>query len=74
MNEAIINYKLSLLKKDKIVLEIISEPFPLTEKIKKFEGSASGIVASFIYAIGFSFIPASIITFTVKERTDKIKQ
>ena len=73
MNQAIINYKLKLLNKPSITIQITSNPFPLTKKIKDFEGSASGVVASFIYAIGFSFIPASIITFTVKERTDKIK-
>lgn len=38
--------------------------------VAKIENTADGIVASFMFAIGLSFIPASQITFTVKERED----
>ncbi|KAL4488927.1 hypothetical protein ABPG72_005714 [Tetrahymena utriculariae] len=73
MNNAIINYYLKQNSLPTITITVTNDPLPLTKQIKSFEGSATGIVASFIYAIAYSFIPASIITFTVKERTDKIK-
>ncbi|EAR97153.2 ABC transporter family protein (macronuclear) [Tetrahymena thermophila SB210] len=73
MNVAAINYQLKQLNKPTISIQVISDPFLNTYEINNFEGSASGLVASFIYSIGLAFIPASIITFTVKERTDKIK-
>jgi ATP-binding cassette subfamily A (ABC1) protein 3 len=41
--------------------------------MKNIEGTADGIVATFFFTIGFSFIPASIITFVVKERNDMVK-
>jgi ATP-binding cassette subfamily A (ABC1) protein 3 len=43
---------------------------PNTESLKSIEGTADGIVAAFMFSIGFSFIPASLITFIVKERED----
>ncbi|KAL4488936.1 hypothetical protein ABPG72_005723 [Tetrahymena utriculariae] len=73
MNVAAINYQLKQLNKPTVSIQTISDPFLNTYEINNFEGSASGLVASFIYSIGLSFIPASIVTFTVKERTDKIK-
>jgi ATP-binding cassette subfamily A (ABC1) protein 3 len=44
-----------------------------TESIKNLEGTADGIIATFIFCIALSFIPASLITFTVKEREDQVK-
>ncbi|KAL4490757.1 hypothetical protein ABPG72_021811 [Tetrahymena utriculariae] len=73
MNEAYINYKLSTLGKPSITLQITNQPLPLTYTLKNLSGTAQGLVASFIYAIAFSFIPASLISFIVKERTEKIK-
>ena len=49
------------------------EPLKLTHKIRNIEGSADGIVAAFFFSIGLSFIPASLITFIVKERNDMVK-
>ena len=37
------------------------------------EGTADGILATFIFTIALSFIPASLITFSVKEREDQVK-
>lgn len=37
------------------------------------EGTVDSLVGAFIFAIALSFIPASIISFTVKERIDHIK-
>jgi ATP-binding cassette subfamily A (ABC1) protein 3 len=44
-----------------------------TVAIKNLEGTADGIIATFIFCIALSFIPASLITFTVKEREDQVK-
>ncbi|EAR86885.2 ABC transporter family protein (macronuclear) [Tetrahymena thermophila SB210] len=80
MNQAIINSYLQYKSKvnnqptaRKIQINATFQPWPLTEKIKSLEGTADGLVSSFIFSIGFSFIPASIITFCVKERTENIK-
>lgn len=48
-------------------------PFPLTLKTKKENAGVSGIIAAFVFAVGLSFIPASLITFVVKERSDNVK-
>ena len=37
------------------------------------ENTADGIIAAFIFTLGLSFIPASLITFIVKEREDNVK-
>ncbi|KAL4489354.1 hypothetical protein ABPG72_019009 [Tetrahymena utriculariae] len=73
MNEAYINYLLKQLGKLQITLQVTNQPLPLTQAQKDLSGSAQGLVTSFIYAIAFSFIPASLISFIVKERTEKIK-
>ncbi|KAL4478578.1 hypothetical protein ABPG74_006813 [Tetrahymena malaccensis] len=73
MNEAYINYQLKQLGKPQITIQVANQPLPLTQAQKDLSGSAQGLVTSFIYAIAFSFIPASLISFIVKERTEKIK-
>ncbi|EAR81921.2 ABC transporter family protein (macronuclear) [Tetrahymena thermophila SB210] len=73
MNEAYINYWLKQLGKHQITIQVTNHPLPLTQTQKDLSGSAQGLVTSFIYAIAFSFIPASLISFIVKERTEKIK-
>lgn len=48
-------------------------PLPNTYNFAQLQNSISGIVAAFMFSIGLSFIPASMITFTVKEREEKVK-
>jgi len=50
-----------------------SVPVALPPGVAKIENAIDGVVSSFIFAIGLSFIPASLITFSVKEREEKIK-
>jgi ATP-binding cassette, subfamily A (ABC1), member 3 len=54
-------------------LSISNYPLKLTKKMKKKEGGVDSIVASFMFSIGYSFIPASLITFLVKERVSMVK-
>jgi ATP-binding cassette subfamily A (ABC1) protein 3 len=48
-------------------------PFLQTKTTAAIEQTADGIVAVFIFTIGMSFIPASIISFIVKERETNVK-
>ena len=70
MNNAIIRTETGI--KD-FNIDFTYHPLPLTKKLKSVERNADGIVAAFFFTIGFSFIPASIITFIVKERNDMVK-
>ena len=45
----------------------------LTFALKNIENTADGIISVFIFTIALAFIPASLITFTVKEREDLVK-
>lgn len=63
MNEAIIR-KAS--NKNNIVITVVNEPLALPPAVAKIENAIDGIVSAFIFAIGLSFIPASLITFSVK--------
>lgn len=47
--------------------------FPRTQAEFQIESSADGFIAAFIFSIGMSFIPASIISYIVKEREINIK-
>lgn len=44
--------------------------FKNTKSIEEIEGTADGFISSIIFSIALSFIPASMIAFTVKERED----
>ncbi|KAL4492594.1 hypothetical protein ABPG72_007707 [Tetrahymena utriculariae] len=70
MNQAIINQATN--SKD-IQINTINYPLRLTAKTKSLKGTADGIVSAFMFSIGLSFIPASLITFIVKERNDMVK-
>lgn len=51
-------------------INVINRPLRLTKKTYSIEGTADAIIGGFIFSIALAFIPASIITFTVKERED----
>ena len=54
-------------------INVINYPLKYTEKTKSLEGTADAIIGGFIFSIALAFIPASIITFSVKEREDQVK-
>lgn len=70
MNQAIIRQASS--QKD-LRIQVVNHPFPMTKKIKGLQNSPSGVQVSFFFMVGLSFIPASIITFIVKERGEQVK-
>lgn len=59
-----------MLDSNNLTIDVTVSPFKNTEEIKNLEGTADGILATFIFTIALSFIPASLITFSVKERED----
>jgi ATP-binding cassette subfamily A (ABC1) protein 3 len=52
-----------------IIVKIYS-PFKNTKQFSDLESTVDGIVAAYMFSIGLSFIPASLITFAVKEREE----
>ena len=38
------------------------------ENVKKLEDTANGFILTLLFALGFSFIPSSMIIFIIKER------
>ena len=69
MNQAIVR---SATGRD-VTIKCYNFPFPLTKQMKAFSGTANGFIASFIFSIALSFIPASLIVFIVKEKQQSIK-
>lgn len=65
MNQAILRKFTG--KKD-LELNLTVAPLELTASIGSLNNADKGIGAAFIFAMCLSFIPASLITFTVKER------
>lgn len=51
-------------------IEVTVSMFKNTKKIEEIEGVADGFISALIFSIALSFIPASMIAFTVKERED----
>lgn len=49
------------------------DPFPLTRQENSLEDAVAGYNGAFIFSIGMAFIPASIISFIVREREINIK-
>lgn len=70
MNQALIR---KITKKKDFKINVINRPLRLTLKTYAIEGTADSIIGGFIFSIALAFIPASIITFSVKEREDQIK-
>ena len=54
-------------------ITVYNSPFVLPERLKDIENTADGFIAAFIFSIGMSFIPASVISYIVKEREINIK-
>ena len=56
-----------------VEITVKNHPLPFTEDVKTLEGTGDGFIASLIFSLGFAFIPAGIISFTVKEREVNVK-
>ncbi|KAL4476000.1 hypothetical protein ABPG72_007886 [Tetrahymena utriculariae] len=69
LNNAIINQITG--KQIKII--VINQPLRLTSSIKQYIGLIQGFVIALYFSIGISFIPASIISYIVRERAEHIK-
>lgn len=53
---------------DEKEIELIISPFQHDRGFSALENALGGISIAFVFAIGMSFIPASLVTFIVKER------
>ncbi|EAS03352.2 ABC transporter family protein (macronuclear) [Tetrahymena thermophila SB210] len=69
LNNAIINQ----ITGKQITIKVTNQPLKLTSKIKQYIGLIQGFTIALFFSIGISFIPASIISFIVRERTEHIK-
>jgi len=69
MNQAIIRN----LTSRPISITCTNYPFPLTASQKSVTGTATGFIASFIFAVALAFIPSGIVVFIVKEREQGVK-
>jgi len=65
INQALLRIATGNLNKQ---IEVVVSPFLHTKGIKAIESSVDGAALGFVFTIGMSFIPASIITFLVKEK------
>eukprot|EP00948_MAST-09A_sp_MAST-9A-sp1_P001689 g1689.t1 len=54
-------------------IALTNDPFPLTARQKDQRSAGGGAVGSIMIAIAFSFVPASIATFVVRERGTDVK-
>ncbi len=70
MNQAILRTK-SKSKIPRIKGKI--KPFGLTTGVLKYEDFINAFLASVLLPLGMSFIPASMIVFTIKERENNAK-
>jgi len=69
INQAIIR----LATNNPVTIKQYISPFANTKGIGTLENTLDSIPISFIFSIGMSFIPASVITFIVKERELNVK-
>lgn len=54
-------------------IKVNAVSLPLTKQISNFEGVLDAFIAAFFIAIGYAFIPSSIIMFLVTERENNAK-
>jgi ATP-binding cassette subfamily A (ABC1) protein 3 len=54
-------------------ITVTLDPLPMTAEQRDLRRSVSGIGALFTFSLGLSFIPASIISFVVKEKQVAMK-
>lgn len=49
-------------------IKLTVDPMEFTENVKKLEDTANGFILTLLFALGFSFIPSSMILFIIRER------
>lgn len=54
-------------------LKMYNEPFPATRMLRSRQQSTNGSFIVFVIAIGFSLIPAAIVSFILNEREKNLK-
>ncbi|EAR87981.2 ABC transporter family protein (macronuclear) [Tetrahymena thermophila SB210] len=69
INQAII----SQVAKKNVQIEVTMRPFPFTQSEYQKALQVGGFIASFIFSLGLSFIPSSIVQYIVREKELKIK-
>lgn len=57
-----------LTNNDDFSLKMNLKPYKLTKGVKSLENTVDGILLSMIITLAFSFIPASMAVFIIKER------
>jgi ATP-binding cassette subfamily A (ABC1) protein 3 len=53
--------------------KVVNSPFPVTAKLRNREAARNGTFIVFVIAIGFSLIPASIISFIINEKEKNLR-
>ena len=61
------------MNKPNFSIKVTVNPWKQTFLSKQFEATAGGITGSFIFSIGLAFIPASLISYIVKEKSTNVK-
>ena len=69
MNKNIIKYATG---RD-IEIKVKFTPFTFTKEFAKLENTFDGFFATFIFTLGLTFIPTSLIAYIVKEKEFNIK-
>jgi len=54
--------------------KMTTKPYPVLQKLRDRETIANSIFLTFVIAIGYAFIPTSIISFILQEREKNLKQ
>jgi hypothetical protein len=53
--------------------KVFTSPFPISDKMKEREVVANGLFIVFVISIGFSLIPASLISHIISEQENGLK-
>ena len=54
-------------------IEVLFKPLTLTDKVRNFESRVDAVILTFLLAMGFAFIPSSMVMFVVMEREENSK-
>ena len=65
MNNALLRYYSG---DDSAYIKMNLDPMPLTSNVRHFEDTVDGFISVMLIGLAFSFIPASLIVFIIKER------
>ena len=60
-------------RSNNLQIQVTNAPLRFTQFYKNLENTVDGIVSAFMFAMAMAFIPAGLVSFTVKEREDLVK-